>query len=167
MGHHHHHHHHSSSRTPDTYTVEPVTQRQKRVWRIKGIIWTVLAGIIVVASIALVIIFSVIDSKVPGTPFIVMPVFAAAPLSFAIPYLKQGYARKPQVTQIYDYGSYTRKKIVTVSAKVECAKCNTENEFGSTNCKECGETLAHTCPHCGAEIISNDEACRECGLALR
>lgn len=165
MGHHHSHHHHASHFVRETeYKVEPVTLRQKRVWRIKGIIWTVLAGIIVVASIVLAIVFSVIDSKLhTGLPFLVMPAFAGVPLAFAIPYMQQGYRKKPQEIHVYSYD----RKVVPITAKVECPKCNAENEFGSTNCKECGETLPQRCPICGADIIPNDEACRDCGLALQ
>ena len=165
MRHFHHHHHHSHPVRGDyTYSEEPVTQLQKRIWKIKGIIWMIPAVLIVVASITLVIVFSVIDSNMPGTPFIVMPAFAGVPLAFAIPNLQQGFTHKPQVTQVYDYGSYKRTKVVKVQLK--CPKCDTENEFGSENCKQCGEPIPQRCPLCGAEIITNDEACRDCGLAL-
>ena len=169
MSHHHfhHHHHHTghSVRGDYTYSEEPVTELQKRVWRTKGIIWMIPTGLIVFASLVLAIVFSVIDSKLPGSPFFVMPVFAGVPLAFGLPYMEQGFTKKPQVTQIYDYGSYKRTKVVKV--KVKCPKCETENQYGSTNCKECGEALPQCCPHCGADIIPNDEACRDCGLALK
>ena len=168
MSHHHFHHHHHSHpvRGDYTYSEEPVTLLQKRTWKTKGIIWMIPTGLIVVGSIALVIIFSVIESNMEsGLPFLVMPVFAGVPLAFGLPYMEQGFTKRPQVTQIYDYGSYKREKVVKV--KVKCPKCEAENQFGSTNCKECGEELPQCCPHCGAELIPNDEACRDCGLALR
>ena len=165
--HHSHHHHSHPVRRYDTVREEPVTQRQKRTWQIKGIIWTVLAGIVVLASIVLTIVFSVIESNMEtGAPFIMLSVFAGVPLAFAIPYMLQGYARQPQVTQYYEEdGRVGQIKIVKVKAK--CPNCEAENEFGSTNCKECGETLPQRCPVCGADLIPNDESCRDCGLALK
>ena len=168
MGHYHHSHHHHSHPVMGeyTYSEEPVTQQQKRVWKIKAIIWMIPTGIIVIGSLVLVVVFSVIDSKVPGTPFLVMPAFAGVPLAFALPHLRQGFTRKPQVTQVRDYGDSVRRDVAPLKAKVECTKCSAENEFGTTNCKECGEPLPQRCPLCGTEIIPNDESCRGCGLAL-
>ena len=164
MGHHHHSH---PVRGEYTYSEEPVTQQQKRVWKIKAILWMIPTGIIVIGSLVLVIVFSVIDSKLnTGLPFLVMPAFAGAPLAFALPYLRQGFTRKPQVTQVRDYGDYVRRDVAKLNAKVECPKCGAENEFGTTNCKECGEEIPLRCPLCGADIITGDEACRDCGLAL-
>ena len=151
-----------------TYREEPVTQQQKRVWKIKAIIWMIPTGIIVIGSIVLAIVFSVIDSKLhTGLPFLVMPAFAGVPLAFALPYLRQGFTRKPQVIKVYEYErGYVERKVEPLKAKVECPKCNAENEFGSTNCKECGAEIPQRCPLCGADIIPNDEACRDCGLLL-
>ncbi|MCH5156669.1 MAG: zinc ribbon domain-containing protein [Clostridiales bacterium] len=150
-----------------TYREEPVTKDQKRVWKIKAIIWMIPTGIIVIGSIVFAIVFSVIDSKLnTGLPFLVMPAFAGVPLAFALPYLRQGFTRKPQVTQVYEYeGNYVRKAVARV--KVKCPKCEAENQFGSEKCKECGEPIPLRCPHCGADIIPNDEACRDCGLVLQ
>ena len=149
------------------YREEPVTIQQKRVWKIKAILWMIPTGIIVVGSIVLAIVFSVIDSKLPGAPFLVMPAFAGVPLAFALPYLRQGFTKKPQVFQVYEYeDGYVRRDVAKLKAKVECPKCNAENEFGKTNCTECGEELPLRCPICGADIIPNDEACRDCGLVL-
>ena len=169
MSHHYHHHSHGYHSSPVlgeyTYREEPVTKLQRRTWKIKGIIWLIPTALIVVASLVLAIVFSVIDSKLPGAPFFVMPVFAGVPLAFGLPYMEQGFTRKPQVTQIYEYeDGYVKKKVVKV--KVKCPKCETENAYGSTNCKQCGEELPHVCPHCGADVITGDEACRDCGLVL-
>ena len=172
MGHHHHFHSHGHHSHPVrgeyTYREEPVTLRQKRSWKIRGIIWMIPAVIIVVASLVLAIVFSVIDSKLPGAPFFVMPAFAGVPLAFAIPHLKQGFARKPLVTQVREYESgYVRRDVAPLKAKVECPKCGAENDFGNATCNECGEELPQRCPLCGAELITDDEACRDCGLALK
>lgn len=169
MGHHHHHNFHSHASHPVrgeyTYREEPVTLLQKRVWKIKAIIWMIPTAIIVLGSLALVVVFSVIDCGVPGTPFLVMPVFAGVPLAFALPHLRQGFTRKPQVTQVYEYeDGFVKKDVVKV--KVKCPECDAENDFGVTNCKQCGAEIPLRCPHCGADIITGDEACRDCGLAL-
>lgn len=164
----HSHHFHSHShpvRGEYTYREEPVTKVQKHTWMVKGIIWLIPTALIVLGSIVLTIVFSVIDSILPGAPFIVMSVFAGVPLAFGLPYMEQGFTRKPQVTQIYEYESgYVQKKVVKV--KVKCPKCECENVYGQPNCKQCGEELPHVCPHCGANIIENDEVCRDCGLTL-
>ena len=162
MGHHHSHSSHPV-RGPLQYE-EPVTQKQKRTWRIKGIIWMVLAGILVITSIVLAIVFSVIETErnLPGPVFLALNVYIVVPLAFGIPNLRQGYTHRPQVTQVYE-SNY--KKLV-FKDKVECPKCSAENQFGDAYCKQCNEPLPKRCPLCGAEIIENDEACRDCGLAL-
>ena len=149
------------------YSEEPVTLQQKRVWKIKAILWMIPTGIIVIGSLVLVVVFSVIDSQLEnGLPFLVMPAFAGVPLAFALPNLRQGFTRKPQVTQVRDYGDHVHRDVAKLNAKVECPQCKAENEFGATNCKDCGAEIPQRCPLCGADIITGDEACRYCGLAL-
>ena len=169
MGHHFHSHHHHSKPVLGEYTCreEPVTKEEKRVWRTKAIIWMIPTGIIVIGSIVLAIVFSVIDSKLhTGVPLLFLSIFAGVPLAFALPYLRQGFTHKPQVTQIFEYEDGYVKKNVVRKINVECSKCGAENQFGSETCKECGEPIPLRCPLCGADIIPNDEACRDCGLEL-
>jgi class 3 adenylate cyclase/tetratricopeptide (TPR) repeat protein len=47
-----------------------------------------------------------------------------------------------------------------------CDTCETENREGRKFCKECGSSLAFSCPNCGAANDPGDKFCGDCGTVL-